>query len=502
MSLFGVDWDMNGKVDDIDLATDLFFIDEMEREEREANNDDEYDSDFDDDIDESDKYEWRLFCEDGSDYDIDPEDYETEEEYIEALDEAKYCWREDYEIDIDTGIDPEDYETEEEYLEALEDAQHDEEYDEEYDSYDEDEATCRRFVQENADKIIAAKYYSQISGFLYAQAIKDNFKIPCSLPDEDEKREMAFREILAKIAKRDTQLSFEIWDWCIKQFLPYSEYDDNCVDDLCAEVYYHDYTLPDDFTTKMIFYMSKHDNFRKSLIMIDNNPAAHLPELIAKAIMEKLPDTADAIFKEGLEKIKDSWQKVNIFTDGIISWCKEDEGVETVEYFRDKLFPMIKDIQDGMVQDEIEEWENSIVEYINHVKYGWREWYVNDEDYGLNPKDFETESEYEKALSKRRGEILQQEWEERRLAEEAKLKEYEKDKTIYTYCGVLLPFSSRPYSYRTDDDSVKIGDIVIVPVGKEKKEMEGKVVSIGQYSRIAVPFPVESTKYIVRKVEV
>ena len=37
MSIFGIDWDMNGKVDDIDLATDLFFIDEMEREEREAN---------------------------------------------------------------------------------------------------------------------------------------------------------------------------------------------------------------------------------------------------------------------------------------------------------------------------------------------------------------------------------------------------------------------------------------------------------------------------------
>ena len=61
----------------------------MEREERQEN-DDEYDSDLDDEADESDKY----------------------------------CWREDYEIDIDTGTDP-----------------------------------------ENADKIIAAKYYSQIRKF-------------------------------------------------------------------------------------------------------------------------------------------------------------------------------------------------------------------------------------------------------------------------------------------------------------------------------------------------
>ena len=38
---------------------------------------------------DEDKYEWRDYCEDGSDYDIYPEDYETEEEYMEALQEAK-----------------------------------------------------------------------------------------------------------------------------------------------------------------------------------------------------------------------------------------------------------------------------------------------------------------------------------------------------------------------------------------------------------------------------
>ena len=81
------------------------------------------------------------------------------------------------------------------------------------------------------------------------------------------------------------------------------------------------------------------------------------------------------------------------------------------------------------------------------------------------------------------------------------MQEYESDKTIYTYCGVLLPFSSRAYSFRTEDYSIKIGDAVIVPVGEDKKEMKGKVVSIGQYSRLGVPYPVEKTKMIVRKIE-
>lgn len=36
-----------------------------------------------------DRYDWRDDCEDGFEYGIDPEDYETEEEYKEALKEAK-----------------------------------------------------------------------------------------------------------------------------------------------------------------------------------------------------------------------------------------------------------------------------------------------------------------------------------------------------------------------------------------------------------------------------
>lgn len=71
------------------------------------------------------KYEWR------SQYDVewhdglayDPGDYETEEEYLEALEKAKNEWRDEYRDDwYDLDLDPDDYETEEEYLEAREEA--------------------------------------------------------------------------------------------------------------------------------------------------------------------------------------------------------------------------------------------------------------------------------------------------------------------------------------------------------------------------------------------
>ena len=62
----------------------------------------------------------RDACEDGSDFGVDPEDYETEEEYSDALDEARSSWRDTCEDGADAGVDPDDYDTEEEYEQALE----------------------------------------------------------------------------------------------------------------------------------------------------------------------------------------------------------------------------------------------------------------------------------------------------------------------------------------------------------------------------------------------
>lgn len=66
------------------------------------------------------RYEWRLYCEDGFDVGVDPEDFETAAEYEEALAEARSQWRNDCEDGSDVNIDPEDFDTEEEYTEALE----------------------------------------------------------------------------------------------------------------------------------------------------------------------------------------------------------------------------------------------------------------------------------------------------------------------------------------------------------------------------------------------
>lgn len=425
------------------------------------------------------------------------------------------------------------------------------------DNFENEETACCKFILDNADKILAANYLSYNEGFLYAQAIKDNFDIPCCLPDEDEAPEMKFFDIIYKIVKRNISLSLEIWAWCLEHFLPYEKYDRFCKYNLTSDVFYKIHRLPDEFKTKLIHYMSKNATFCKSLIMTGVEYSDSIAELIVEAIKEQLVDTANILFHYQLKKANNKWKVINTFIEDIISCCKNYEELESIEYFRDNFLPSVKKISIGMVQDEVDGWKEEIAEYIDYVesncekyaytrknawrksvpngneydldpcyyeskqeylnalndaKYGWREWYKDDDNYGLNSYDFETQEEYQSALNNKINEELRKRREksikdqekrhkEQQILLKAKRQEYSNDKTIYTYCGVLLPFANYPYSYRTEDETIKIGDTVVVPVGKDGNEMNGEVVSVGQYSRLGVPYPVEKTKMIIKKIE-
>ena len=67
-------------------------------------------------------HSWRSLYDYDLETGIDPDDYETEDEYQEALNAAKTAWRDYHFYDPETGIDPDDYETEEEFEEALTEA--------------------------------------------------------------------------------------------------------------------------------------------------------------------------------------------------------------------------------------------------------------------------------------------------------------------------------------------------------------------------------------------
>ena len=551
------------------------------------------------------KVAWREFCEDGSDVLIDPEDYETEDEYNEALQEARTAWRDTCEDGSEYGLDPEDFETEDEYNEALEEAQEngftsavsptislqvsvecpaldklDEIKEEDYPNkrrfnaaytlaneflcYSDKEVerrdkACCQFIIDNADTITAANYLSYDGGFLYAQAIKDNFKLPVSLPDEDEYREYELSEALCKIAKRNIALSFEVWEWALTTFLPYIQYADGSLSELTSSVIDDLYSFPESYRTELARYMDKHPGFMEKVMDEKAEMPSDLDALIAAALQDGLMNTALFLFKRGLVQAGDDWKKINGLTDGTISWCKNYDELESAEYFKLNMLPLIKTIDIGMVQDEIDEWEKGLDDYISQVesdceqyaytrknawrktvpdgkkygldpiyydseqeylealneeKYGWREWYKDDDTLGLNVNDFETQEEYQKAHDARRNEQRQKEREQREQERQRLQKERQQqreqeqhieaekarvDDKIYTFCGVAFPHAMHPYHYRTDDPTIKVGDEVLVPVGD--KETTGKVVSVGQYMRVAAPYPVDKTKFIIAKIQ-
>ena len=72
-------------------------------------------------------------------------------------------------------------------------------------------------------------------------------------------------------------------------------------------------------------------------------------------------------------------------------------------------------------------------------------------------------------------------------------------KDEYIYCSVTFEDSYKTYYYLTDDDSIEVGDLVMVPAGIDDHLAMVKVVKIEYFKEEDVPFPMNKIKKIVRK---
>ena len=168
--------------------------------------------------------------------------------------------------------------------------------------------------------------------------------------------------------------------------------------------------------------------------------------------------------------------------------------------------------------------EAEYLEDLEEEKYRWRKEYAKQDTYGINPEDYEDEDSFVKAMEKfcdendikyeneyqdtlkfltnpnrRKPPLSKKNYNPITDAEE--IQKLLDDKSIYTYCAVMFPSALHPYHYKTDDETIQIGDKVIVPVGTNNEERMGTVVSIEKHLRVSVPYPVEKTKSIIRKCE-
>lgn len=67
------------------------------------------------------------------------------------------------------------------------------------------------------------------------------------------------------------------------------------------------------------------------------------------------------------------------------------------------------------------------------------------------------------------------------------------------YCSVTFEEGYKSYYYIADDDSIEVGDFVIVPAGKDNHEAVVEVVKKEYFAEDEVPLPAEKTKHIIRK---
>lgn len=75
-----------------------------------------------------------------------------------------------------------------------------------------------------------------------------------------------------------------------------------------------------------------------------------------------------------------------------------------------------------------------------------------------------------------------------------------KETLEYIYCDVEFDDKQHIYSYITDDDSISIGDTVVVPTGQYNYEDIATVCSINRYTENDAPYPPRKTKRIIRKI--
>ena len=66
-------------------------------------------------------------------------------------------------------------------------------------------------------------------------------------------------------------------------------------------------------------------------------------------------------------------------------------------------------------------------------------------------------------------------------------------------CKVQFKGSYKHYTYRTDDETLAVGDVVDVPVGKYNDTNQARIVDIGYFEEYEAPFPVERIKKIIGK---
>lgn len=311
----------------------------------------------------------------------------------------------------------------------------------------------RRFLVEGG--CVAARYLTLHDGFLYAQAVKENFPLPIEVPDEDERPVTSPDDLFLDLAEEDPALAVRVWAWIIREFGPYPQYMDGVWMPFNGLLYLT-FRFPPEFREIALEELCQNSDFRRGLL--ETSP--EFPDAggyIAYALSHGREDQAATLLQSALKNPHGRGVRYEELVQNIFYRMPEDRDPEPWEALERAVFPILEGLPDKRTQRLLPQWKEEVAQRIQ-----WR-----------RPRPAPQPPQYADPLAAT-------------------------DKTVYTFCGVRFPGWQRVYYYRTNDETLAVGDQVLVP-GRDGPT-PAEVVSIQKHRRDTAPYPVDRAKFVVGKV--
>lgn len=310
----------------------------------------------------------------------------------------------------------------------------------------------RQFLVEGG--CVAARYLTIHDGFLYAQAAKENFPLPIQVPDEDERPVTSLDELFLDLAEEDPALAVRVWAWIIQEFGPYPQYMDGTWMPFNGLLYLT-FRSPPEFQEIALEELCQNSEFRRGLL----EASPEFPDAggyIAYALSQGREDQAATLLQSALKNPHGKGVRYEELVQSIFYHMPEARDPEPWEALERAVFPILEGVPDKRTQRLLPQWKEEVAQRIQ-----WR-----------RPRPAPQPPQYADPLAAT-------------------------DKTVYTFCGVRFPGRKRVYYYRTDDETLSVGDQVLVP-GRDGPT-EAEVVSIEKHRRDTAPYPVDRAKFVVEK---
>ena len=310
----------------------------------------------------------------------------------------------------------------------------------------------RRFLVEGG--CVAARYLTLHDGFLYAQAVKENFPLPIEVPDEDERPVTSLDDLFLDLAEEDPALAVRVWAWIIREFGPYPQYMDGVWMPFNGLLYLT-FRFPPEFREIALEELCQNSDFRRGLL--ETSP--EFPDVggyLAYALSHGREDQATTLLKSALKNPHGKGVRYEELVQSIFYHMPEARDPEPWEALERTVFPILEGLPDKRTQRLLPQWKEEVAQRIQ-----WR-----------RPRPAPQPPQYADPLAAT-------------------------DKTVYTFCGVRFPGWQRVYYYRTNDETLAVGDQVLVP-GRDGPT-PAEVVSIQKHRRDTAPYPVDRAKFVVGK---